>query len=306
MLTKEQLAARKIGGSDVATILGLNPWKTALELYAEKRGEIEQPSLDDNENVEAGNVLEDGIAELAARRLTRKLQTEIRLRRCNLTLVNPNYDWLTVHIDRDVVGHDLGVECKNVGARAASSWGEAGTDEIPDYYIPQPHTYMLVKRYPRWIVAGYFGGGDLRLYDVQRDPEFEQLIIERTHDFWHYHVLKGEPPALDFGAPGALRALKRVYRGTTGEVIAATEQHKRWRQTMQELDERAKELGAAAATIKAQLLAAMGEAAILRFDDGFDLVRKTVEREGYTVAPTSYIDARISKTPQPKAARKAA
>src|SRR6185369_13191468 len=166
MLTTEQLAARKIGGSDVACILGLNPFKTALELYAEKRGELEPADLSENENVEAGVVLEDAIADLTARRMTRRLGREIKLRRCNLTLTHPKYDWLTIHIDRDVVGEDRGVEIKNVGARAARFWGEQDTDEIPDYYLPQPHTYMLVKDYPAWTVSGYFGGSDLRLYEI--------------------------------------------------------------------------------------------------------------------------------------------
>ena len=102
-LTKEQLAVRKVGGSDVATILGLNPFKSAVELYHEKRGTIDVDDLSDNLAVEAGNVLEDGIAELAASRMTRQWGRPVKLRRCNMTLSHPKYDWLTIHIDRDVV-----------------------------------------------------------------------------------------------------------------------------------------------------------------------------------------------------------
>jgi putative phage-type endonuclease len=306
MLTEEQLAARKIGGSDVATILGLNPWKTALELYAEKRGELIQPSLDDNEAVEAGNVLEDGIAELTQRRLAKRMQNDIKLRRSNRTIVNPTYPWLTVHIDRDVVGRDLGVEIKNVGSRAAAFWGEQGTDDIPEYYLPQPHTYMLVMNYPAWIVSAYFGGGDLRLYDVPRDPEMDAIIIERTHDFWHYNVLKGEPPVVDFSHPGTLNALRRVYSGTSGEIVLASEQQLRWRLTMQELADKASELQGASNVLKAQLLDSMKDASVLRFDDGYDLVRKEVHRDGYTVEPATFVQTRVQKTPQPKPAKKAA
>ena len=47
MLTTEQLEARKkgIGGSDVASILGLSPWKSQYQLYLEKRGELEEEPL---------------------------------------------------------------------------------------------------------------------------------------------------------------------------------------------------------------------------------------------------------------------
>jgi putative phage-type endonuclease len=221
-LSPKQLEARKsgVGGSDVATILGLNPYKTALELYHEKREDVAPYDLSENDSVEAGIVLEDAIADLAARRMTKKEGREVKLRRCNLTLTNPKYPWLKAHIDRDVVGQERGVEIKNVGAWAAKSWGEPGTDEIPEYYLPQPHTYMIVKGYPAWTVAGYFGGADLRLYEVAKDQEFHDLIIDATNDFWKC-VLAGTPPEFDPGHPNALRALRRLYPGTDGTKVAA-------------------------------------------------------------------------------------
>jgi predicted phage-related endonuclease len=58
MLTAEQLEARKagIGGSDVASIVGISPWKTKHQLYLEKRGEIEEEQLT-SEVIHFGNVL---------------------------------------------------------------------------------------------------------------------------------------------------------------------------------------------------------------------------------------------------------
>ncbi len=69
MLTPEQKEARKagIGGSDVAAILGLSPWKSAHMLYLEKRGEWEEPEKD-SEVIHFGNVLEDVVANEYARR----------------------------------------------------------------------------------------------------------------------------------------------------------------------------------------------------------------------------------------------
>lgn len=300
MLTTEQLQARKVGGSDVATILGLNPWKTALELYAEIKGEIERVDLSENEAVEAGNVLEDGIADLAARRMTRKYGRTIKLRRCNLTLSNPKYPWLTAHIDRDVVGEERGVEIKNVGARAARFWGEEGTDEIPEYYLPQPHTYMLVKEYPAWTEAGYFGGADLRLYEIAENKEFQELIVEQTHEFWHKHVLAGVPPPFDPGHAAAERAIKRLYPGTNGATLTADATLEHWRAVMEEAAELQKRYEKSAELAKCHLLSAMGEAAILKFVDGCSLTRKKVDRKAYVVEGTTYIDARIKKPAKEK------
>jgi putative phage-type endonuclease len=294
-LTTEQLAVRKVGGSDVATILGLNTFKTQLELYHEKRGTLEIDDLSDNPNIAAGNLLEDGIADLAQWHLTRRWNREVKLRRSNVTKINPSYDWITIHIDRDVVGEDRGVELKNVGARAAKAWGEQDTDEIPTYYLPQVHTYMLVMDYPVWTVAAYFGGGDMRIYEVARDPEWDALIVERTRTFWQ-GVLDGTPPQLDFTNYGAVeRVLKRLYPGTDGSTVQATEALDHWFAVMLEARDLASEYKAAFEGARLHLLHAMKNAAIYQSLSGMRLVRKKVQRKGYSVADTEFIEARIEK-----------
>lgn len=49
MTEKEWLEERKkgIGGSDAATILGLNPYKSNIDLWAEKTGKKEPPNISD-------------------------------------------------------------------------------------------------------------------------------------------------------------------------------------------------------------------------------------------------------------------
>ena len=291
-LTAEQLAIRKVGASDVATILGLNRFKTELELYHEKRGTLEVDNLDDNPNIAAGNLLEDGIADLAQWHLTRRWNREVKLRRSNRTLVRQPWDWLTVHIDRDVVGEDRGVELKNVGARAAKDWGEQDTDEIPAYYLPQVHTYMLVLDYPVWTVAGYFGGGDMRIYEVRRSSEWDDLIVERTREFWR-RVQDGEPPLLEFGHAAAERVAKRLYPGTDGSTIEPSEELDAYFVAMEEARRAASTYDEAFKANKAALLLAMKNAAVYKSRTGLQLTRKKVERKGYTVAATEYIEARI-------------
>jgi putative phage-type endonuclease len=293
-LTKEQLAARKVGGSDVATILGLNPFKSAVELYHEKRGTIEVEDLSENRKVEAGNVLEDGIAELAAKHMGRLWNKPVKLRRCNLTLSHPKHDWLTIHIDRDVVGEERGVELKNVGARAARNWGASLTDEIPDYYMPQPMTYMLVKGYPVWTVAGYFGGDDLRLYELVRDPDWDQIIIEKTHAFWYDHVIPGVPPPIDLSNARALEIVKRVYAGTDGSIVVADQDLEHWRFVFQQAQLKVSQYEKVAEGAKAHMLEALGNGAILKFN-GTNLERKLIKRKGYTVDETMVMDVRFKK-----------
>ena len=65
---KEWLKARegKIGGSDAGCILGLNPWKSNVDLYLEKIGEKQPDNLSDNPLVQYGIAAEEHIRALFA------------------------------------------------------------------------------------------------------------------------------------------------------------------------------------------------------------------------------------------------
>ncbi len=65
MLTQKQIEIRKtgLGGSDMASVLGLSPYKTRYELYLEKIGAIKPDDLQDNDLVQFGNIIEHTIAD---------------------------------------------------------------------------------------------------------------------------------------------------------------------------------------------------------------------------------------------------
>lgn len=295
-LTKEQLQARKIGGSDVATILGLNPYKTAYELWGEMTGVIERVNLDDNDAVAAGNIFEDAIGQFYAHKRGKAEGCEIKLRKSNVTLTHPKYKWLTGHIDRSIAGEKRGLEIKNVHWRLGHLWGKQGSDEVAEYYLPQPHTYMLILDYPLWDVAAYFGGSDIRIYTVQRDPEFDEIIINTTHDFWYENVLKGIPPELDYASGQALEALKRFYPGTDGTTIQSEDSLLPWVEVMNQAKEKVSQYEKAADIAKAHILEFMGNAAVLQLPNGNQFTRKLTTRKAYTVEENSYIDFRFKKS----------
>ena len=53
-----------LGGSDVSCILGLNSWKTNVQLFREKKGLVEAPDLSGNAAVEYGTKAEEHIRAL--------------------------------------------------------------------------------------------------------------------------------------------------------------------------------------------------------------------------------------------------
>lgn len=288
MNQSEFLAARQsgIGGSDIATLMGINPFSTKLELYLEKRGEIAPRK--DTSRTKAGRVMETVIASMVSERTGQKL------RRVNRTLRHPKHDFLIAHIDRDVVGQKKGVEIKNVSPRLGYLWGKDGVpDQIAEYYLPQPHHYMLVMDYPAFDVAAYFGGDDLRLYPMERDREMDEMIIGLAHDFWHNHVLKGIPPEPDFEHPTTRDMLRRANVATNGKEVIADEMIRHWAAVARDAAAKAAEYEKAANIAINHLLHFMGEADTLRLDDALVFERKKVKRKGYEVTPAEYIQTRF-------------
>jgi putative phage-type endonuclease len=271
----------------MAAILGLSPFSSALEVYLSKRGEL--PPTPDTSLTKAGRVMEQVIAAMYAEK------AGVKVRRCNLTLRHPKHDYLIGHIDRDVVGVRRGVEIKNVSPRIGYRWGKDGEPGgIAEYYLPQVHHYMLVMDYPVFDVAAYFGGDDLRVYPLERDREWDEILLDAGSDFWNNYVLPGIPPPLDADHPSALGLLRRMYPGTNGEVVEASASEFAWAAVAREATAKATEYSKVADSAKAHLLDCMGPAAVLRFPDGSEFRRKEVARKGYTVEPSSYVDARFS------------
>lgn len=283
------LASRKtgIGGSDVATILGVNPWQTALELYLEKRSEIEPKP--DTEHTRAGRALESVIAHMYAERTGR------RLRRCNQMQRHPKHEWLFAHVDREVVGSRVIVEIKNVNPHMQRYWGAEASDAAPDYVIPQPHTYMLIRDYPCADVAAFFGGSHLRVYTIERDREWDEMIVEATHTFWYDNVMAGVPPPFDPEHPAALDALTRIYPGTSGTEIHAPPALLPWHQVRLEALDTRLEMERVIDACDARIRKHMADAAIMYLGSAGRYERKLVKRRGYSVEPTEYMSCKFIK-----------
>ncbi len=289
MLTPSQLEARKhgLGGSDAAAAIGMSPYKTPLQLYLEKRGEIKPPDLSDNPKVHWGEILEEVIAQEYTR------QTGRRVRRVNQTLYHPDYPWMLCHLDRIVVGgNGYALECKSTSIR--EGWGEEGTDQVPEPILVQCQHNLAVAGKQVMEVPVLINGSDWRLYSVPRDDEFIRLLVEREDRFMAL-VKNGTPPEPDFTHQTTSALLGRMYPGTNGETIELPDEAYHWHKTFLGAKAQAKNYKAVADGIKAHLLHLMGEAAVGRLSDGSAYTRKLIKRRGCEVKETSYMDFRHKK-----------
>lgn len=196
------LAARHtlVGASDIAAVLGIDPYESALELYLRKRGMIEEDA--GSEASEMGLRLEPVIADLYRERTGRPVEragTLIRSRR---------YPWLGCTLDgwTEVPGQGrIPLELKTVGFMRAPDWNEG----VPPYYAPQGTGQGIVTGSPLVSWAVLIGGQKFAWADLALDPAVVALVIEAARDFMR-RVDVGDAPAPD-GSESAARALFHLY-----------------------------------------------------------------------------------------------
>lgn len=255
MLTAQQLEARRsgLGGTCISIVAGLNPWKTPLDLYLEKKGLSKEETVI-NDAIHFGNLLEDVVAQEYARRKGVYVAVQEEMIR------HPKHDFMFANIDRWVNNKEYVLECKTAGAFKKSEWGEQ-EDQVPENYWVQCAWYAAVCDVPKVDIAVLIGGQDFRIYTYERNKELEERLIEIGHNFWYNHVLKDIPPE-----PINVYDTKKLYPQDAGEILEApqdiVEKLERLKQLKLEQKEKEKE----ASELECQIQAFMGSASSLTLD----------------------------------------
>jgi putative phage-type endonuclease len=283
MSTSEQAMSRRgfIGGSDAAAALDMNPYLSAVELWERKTGRAVEFS--GNDATHWGKLLEGVVRQEYAERTGRVVRLPER------AIMHATVPYVGCHPDGIT---DDGRLYEGKTARFADGWGESGTDEIPHHYLIQVQHNMMCCQLSVAEVAVLIGGQEFRLYEIPADRELQESILDGEIMFWQ-HVERDEPPAIDLESPGALEILKRLYTGTNGRVLTADEECERHYAAYLAATAQCKAADTAAKMHKAALLAFMEEAAVLKFKDGKCLRRQLMQRKGYVVDPTQFIDTRF-------------
>ena len=192
-LSHEQwLKARQygIGGSDVAAILGLNPWKTALDVYLEKI-DPEPKDLPMNAKMKAGKMLENTIADWFAEESGETIHKDHKIR------IHKNFKHLIGNVDRVIIsgnGKGTGIlEVKSTSNYMIKMF-EKNDWPLPPYWYAQLQHYLNVTGYTWGVIAYLVDGYDFRQHQFEADQEFIRNMTEKCNEFWHGHVEPRIPP----------------------------------------------------------------------------------------------------------------
>lgn len=281
-ITEERRQERMsgVGGSDVAVVVGISPFKTEAELYYEKRGEIEPEDISSKEVVHFGNVLEDVVADEFARR------NDLKVRRRNQLFKHKKHPCLIANIDRSVDGKQMILECKTSNAFMQKEWGETDSDDMPDYYRVQVEHYMNVLGYNDACLAVLIGGNQYRQYWVQRDPELSEMLTEQCLKFWE-RVEKGNPPDMDPEHRSTAGLIKKLHPGTDGSEIILPESITHWHEVKKEAELEIKTCEIIVRKAKNKIAEAMGDASTGVLATGDYQYKRTLQKRKEFTTPAS-------------------
>lgn len=209
---QEWLRYRKQGfrGSDAGAVCGLNPYRTAMQVYQDKI--TEETEEIDSEAMRQGREFEDYVAK----RFTEA--TGKKVRRANAMFYDEAHPFMLADVDRMVVGENAGLECKTASPFMANKWKDG---QIPMSYQIQCYHYMAVCNADAWYIAVLIYGREFKFYKIGRDEQVIADLIQIEQDFWENHVLKHQIPDPD-GSKLADSVIAEYFRKAVPESIPLT------------------------------------------------------------------------------------
>lgn len=252
MTHEEWLSKRResIGGSDAASLLGLNEYHSPYSLWCEKTGRVAPEDLSDNEAVRTGNDLEDYVARRWMEATGKKVRRENRM------IFNSEYPFAHANIDRSIVGENAGLECKTT-----SSWDilqQCREGNYPDRWYVQVVHYMMVTGAQRWYLGVLVLGKGFYSFVIERDEAEIAALADAERGFWE-NVENDVPPPLD-GTEPTQDALKTIFADSapgTSVDLTGVGVHL---ESYLNLKAQIKEVEAALAEHQAHIMQYMGEA----------------------------------------------
>lgn len=192
-----------IGGSDASAILGMNPYKTNIELFEEKTGRRIPEDISDSPYVRYGTMAEPLIRQLF-------LLDYPEYQVChheNRILRSRKYPFLQASLDgelEDQEGRKGILEIKTTNILRSMQY-EKWKDRIPDNYYIQVLHYLLVTGYDFVILRAHLisaYGKDKRTvvkhYFIERvdvEEDIMKLFVEEKK-FWEYVESGRKPPLI--------------------------------------------------------------------------------------------------------------
>lgn len=285
-ITQEQIAERKnwIGGSDVAAILGVDPWRSARDVYASKLYDLADI---ESEQAQLGNALEPALMQFAQEQLGGGIQENVRCVLPHIRLAT-NIDGIMQRGETRTV-----VECKTSGLvggvwAVSPEWGEGWSADVPGYVQAQVAAEMMAADADSGIVVALLAGRGVQYFQLDRDDAIESLIADRCSEFWECVAEQREP-----SGEVSIETAKRFHREPGARCDISPELIDR----LEEARERRRAANDFYDSTQAEILTVLGQASAEEASDGTGRRVTYYEqtRKAYSVPEATFRVMRIGK-----------
>ena len=193
-----KLREKRIGGSDIGAILGVNKYKSIIDVYIDK---TEGSSFEGNESTYWGHIHESTIMKEFGKR-----HKEFIVYQAPYSVID---DFLIANLDgvlKDKENGEYGVlEIKTTNAFNYKDWDG---DVVPQYYYAQVQHYLMLTGYKFAYIAVLIGGNHYKDFKIERNEEDIELIRNKATEFYNENILKLIPPMPD-GSDAYMKHLKK-------------------------------------------------------------------------------------------------
>lgn len=202
-----------LGGSDIGTLMGLNKYTTPHQLWLEKTGRVQPWS--GNAATHWGQILETVIAkeyeEVSGQKLV--LCDGLQISQIPYLVGSPDRIVLDPADQTKAVAIWEGKTTRGNTAtddidedgRAIMLWGKGDVydeahnlvqadSQIPDSYLLQVHTYMLLTGIYTTKLSCLLSTSDFRTYTIDFDESLGLEILRQAREWWVRHILHDEEP----------------------------------------------------------------------------------------------------------------
>ena len=193
----------RIGGTDVAVILGKSPYKVREVLIEEKLGRGDP--FTGNKFTESGHLYEQVVADWYESQTGEVLVDPVEEAKKDLlpghVFIHPEHKFLAASPDRlvrnkkrynveshadglIVTGIKFGFEAKTAHFFSKKKW-DGLEQKMPEEYVLECQFYMMLSGLDRWDLAvHHLGTADRDIHILEADPFLHEEMLEKCVAFW--------------------------------------------------------------------------------------------------------------------------
>lgn len=202
-----------IGGSELAAILGLDQYRSPLDVWLQKTGRVEP--FEGNEATFRGQVFEDAVGVYMERELGADWKRE-----ATKMMYHPDHDWVIGSPDRMFVNQRTG---ERRGGELKTSGVMISVDEILDTESPkciswllQCQWYMMLCDTQKWELGWMNPFWTYHQVTIERNQPLIDQLLEFSKEWVEKHLRQDVPPEPINGSDA-----KWYYPTDNGETIEA-------------------------------------------------------------------------------------